>query len=144
MCFSTCSISVSPISKNWFYPISIANCSYFALSGICKPCCGVAGEVYLVALDSCKTIICAVNFYPIKYISLFCVLCAFLIYNILDSFSCFFYILQLLHYREDDCTHLLLIYMFKSLSASVSPSLENFIVFKSSFDFQVFDTFTKI
>ena len=47
-------------------------------------------QSFLVVFQGYRTITCAANFYSIKYISSFCVLYAFFVYNILDSFRCSF------------------------------------------------------
>ena len=57
-----------------------------------KSYCGMVDKVFLVVFQGYKTIFCAVNFYSIKYISLFYVLFAFFVYNICNSFRCFLYV----------------------------------------------------
>ena len=69
----------------------------------------VVGQLTKFSLGSFqdnKTITCVTTFYSTKYINLFCMLYAFFVYNTVDSYCCFFYMLPLLYCPAGDCIHL--------------------------------------
>ena len=69
--------------------IDFLKSSDFVFSRIWWSYCRVVDRVFFVVFEGYKTGTCAVNFYTIKYISSFCVLCDVFVYNILDSFCWF-------------------------------------------------------
>ena len=96
-------------------------------------------KVFVVVFQGYDTITCTVNVYSIKYISSFCVLHTFFVYNILDSFCCSFICCSYYIVQEVIVFNLVHLYIFEVLCAGVSVLFDDFLL--SSFCLIFFESY---